>query len=95
MIDPNIYVLTRATHEHRSKEALKHQRHWQPFSNDWYLHSGFWPHTALDRQDTEGSMLQERIRCWLGAQLVKWGFRLQGYRGTMLPPVPECEPYNG
>jgi hypothetical protein len=36
-----------------------------------------------------------QMRCWLGTQLVKWGFKLQGYRGTALPQLPACEPCNG
>jgi hypothetical protein len=36
-----------------------------------------------------------QLRCWLGTQLVEWGCKLQGYRATGLPQVPECEPCNG
>jgi hypothetical protein len=36
-----------------------------------------------------------QLRCWLGTQLVKWGFKLQGYRGTALPLPPQYEPLHG
>jgi hypothetical protein len=46
-------------------------------------------------QQTTGDTTTWHLRCWLGAQLVEWGFKLQGYRVASLPQLPEREPCNG
>jgi hypothetical protein len=40
-------------------------------------------------QQTTNDTITQQIRCWLGAQLVAWGFQLQGYRVAVLPQLPE------
>lgn len=35
-----------------------------------------------------------RMRCWLGMQLVKWGFQLQGCHLALRPRLPEYKPCN-
>jgi hypothetical protein len=46
-------------------------------------------------QQANQATMTGQMRCWLGTQLVKWGFQLQGYRGTALPQPPKYEPCNG
>jgi hypothetical protein len=42
-------------------------------------------------QQTTNDTITQHLRCWLGAQLVAWGFQLQGYRVAALPQLPEHE----
>ena len=48
----------------------------------------------ITTQPASGDTTTWPIRCWLGAQLVEWGFKLQGYRAAPLPQLLECEPCN-
>ena len=45
-------------------------------------------------QPADQAMSTWRIRCWLGTELVAWGFQLQGYHLATLPQLPGCEPCN-
>ena len=54
-------------------------------------------HRLLKRvaaQQANQTTTTRQLRCWLGIRLVKLGFQLQGYRGPLLPQLPECEPSN-
>ncbi len=49
---------------------------------------------AIAAQPASGETALWHVRCWLGAQLVEWGFKLQGTPMASLSQLSEREPCN-